>query len=247
MTPAVKRLQSIVGSSVVGLGAPVCSPIGIMPNTNILFGIHEYTVYDPLLPSRYYSSWTDLTGLSGGYPEISTFCPAFTSASLARRFGVSYVLERRGATGPTGGVYVTTIGNEKLFKIPGTGFATVVPLVRGHSSTPRQTDAVVPRVRHLDPGAWQVVTTADHAQDLRLRLTDVPGWQATIDGRPLSLRPYQGIMLQATVPAGHHVVTVRYWPTSFVVGLVLAAVGIFGSVVALSSGPIRRRWHRTFG
>jgi hypothetical protein len=247
-TPAVRHLQRIVGSSVVGLGSDCFqSSIGINANANILFGIHEYAVYDPSLPSAYFSSWTDLTGLPGGFPAFSTFCPAFTSASLARRFGVSYVLEHRGANGPSGGIYVAMVGNEKLFKIPGAGFATVAPLVRGGSSTATQKDAVVPRVRHPDPGTWQIVTTANHAQDLRLRLTDVPGWHATIDGRPLKLRPYQGIMLQATVPAGHHVVIVRYWPTSFVVGVVLAAVGIFGSVVALSSGPIRRRWHRTFG
>ena len=242
-TPAVKHLQRIVGSSVVGLGASVCARgpiIGIIPNANILFGIHEYAVYDPLLPSSYYSSWAGLTGVSGGFPTASSFCPAFTSASLARRFGVSYVLEQRGATSPSGGIYVATIGNEKLFKIPGAGFATVAPLVRGRSSTARQKEAVVPRVRHPDPGTWQIVTTADHVQDLRLRLTDVPGWHATIDGRPLSLRAYEGIMLQATVPAGHHVVTVRYWPTSFVLGLVLAALGILASVVTLSAGPILR-------
>jgi hypothetical protein len=240
--PAVKHLQRIVGSSVVGLGASDCFPtsIGIIADANILFGVHEYAAYDPLLPSRYYSTWTDLTGLSGGFPADSSFCPAFTSASLARRFGVSYVLEQRGAAGPSGGLYVTTIGNEDLYKIPRAGFATVAPIVRGHSSAARPKETVVPRVRHLDPGTWQVVTTANHAQDLRLRLTDIPGWQATIDGRPLSLRPYEGIMLQATVPAGHHVVTVRYWPTSFVLGLVLAALGILASVVALSAGSIRR-------
>ena len=119
---------------------------------------------------------------------LAFFCPAFTSASLARRFGVSYVLEQRGATSPSGGIYVATMGNEKLFKIPGAGFATVAPLVRGRSSTARQKEPVVPRVRHPDPGTWQVVT-GDHVQDLRLRLTDVPGWHATIDGRRPTSEP----------------------------------------------------------
>jgi membrane protein YfhO len=246
-TSAVRQLQRIVGSSVVGLGTSDCfkSELGIIPNSNILFGIHEYAVYDPLLPSTYYSNWQGLTGLSGGFPSVSTFCPAFTSASLARRFGVSYVLEHRGATGPSGGIYVATIGKENLFKIPGAGFATVAPLVPGRSSPVRQADAVVPGVIHPDPGEWKVVTTARYAQDLRLRLTDVPGWQATIDGRPLTLRPYEGIMLQATVPAGHHVVTLRYWPNRFVAGLVLAAIGVLASIAALLSGPIRRHRRRT--
>ena len=113
---------------------------------------------------------------------LAFFCPAFTSTLLARRFGVSYVLEQRGATSPSGGIYVATMGNEKLFKIPGAGFATVAPLVRGRSSTARQKEPVVPRA---DSRTGYVAgrITGDHVQDLRLRLTDVPGWHATIDGR----------------------------------------------------------------
>jgi hypothetical protein len=246
VTPAVKQLQRIVGSSVVGLGRTDCltQGIGIDPNANILFGIHEYAVYEPLLPSSYYTSWTALTGTSAGYSGASRFCPAFTSASLARRFGVSYVLDRHRAPGPSGGVYVTTIADEDLYKIPGSGLATVAPTVQGSSSAHSQIETVVPRVSHPDPGTWQVVTTASHTQNLRLRLTDVPGWHATLDGRPLELRPYGGIMLQATVPAGHHVVSIRYFPTSFILGVVLAALAVVGSVVMLSFRPISRRWHR---
>ena len=245
-TPAVKQLERIVGSSVVGLGQSDClnDNLGINPNANILFGIHEYAVYEPLLPSRYYTSWTALTGTSGGYSLASRFCPAFTSASLARRFGVSFVLDHQGAPGPSGAAYVTTIAHEDVYKIPGAGIATLAPMTQGHSSTDAQEETVVPRVSHPDSGTWQVITTASHAQNLRLRLTDVPGWHATLDGRPLGLRPYGDIMLQATVPAGHHVVTVRYLPTSFLYGLILAAIGVLGSVVLLSFRPISRRWHR---
>ncbi len=247
VTPAITQLRHIVGSSVVGLGKTDClgNSTGIDPNANILFGIHEYAAYEPLLPSNYYSNWADLTGTSGGYSGASRFCPSFTSASLARHFGVSYVLEPHNAPGPSGGVYVTKIADEDLYKIPTSGFATVEAATPHPSSPAGQHETVVSKVRHPDPGTWQVATTADHAQVLRLRLTDVPGWHATIDGRPLGLRPYEGIMLQATVPAGHHVVIVRYFPTSFVLGLVLAAIGVLGSIVALSFRSIARRWHRT--
>lgn len=246
VTPAIKQLQHVVGSSVVGLGQTDClnQGLGIDPNANILFGIHEYAVYEPLLPSHYYTSWTALTGTSGGYSEASRFCPAFTSASLARRFGVSYVLDHHGAPGPSGGVYVATIADEDLYKIPRVGFATVAPLVRGSSSAHGLHESVVPRVDHIDPGTWQITISASHGQNLRLRLTDVPGWHATLDGRPLELRPYGDIMLQATIPAGHHVVNVRYFPTSFIVGVVLAAIAVIGSVVMLSFRPISERWRR---
>ncbi len=238
-TPAVRHLQRVVGSSVVGLGAP-SSSVGILANANVLFGIHEYSVYDPLLPTAYYSSWQKLTGSLGGYPTLSSFSPTITSASLARLFGISYVLEPDGAPGPSGSTYVTNVGKEGLFKVPGAGFATVTPL---HHVSPSAAK-IVHTVTHSGPASWRIVVHAKDAQDLRLRLTNVPGWNATIDGRPLGLRPYKGIMLHATVPAGDHVVTVRYWPSSFTAGLVLAALGVIGSVVALAIGPIRRRRRR---
>jgi hypothetical protein len=73
-----------------------------------------------------------------------------------------------------------------------------------------------------------------------LRLTDVPGWHATIDGRPLALRPFAGIMMQAVIPPGRHVVEVGYWPSRFTAGLVLAALGLVCALVALAAGPVRR-------
>ena len=173
-------------------------------------------------------------------PHSLSFSPTITSASLARLFGISYVLEPDGAPGPSGSTYVTNVGKEGLFKVPGAGFATVTPLHHVNPSAAK----IVHTVTHSGPASWRIVVHAKDAQDLRLRLTNVPGWNATIDGRPLGLRPYKGIMLHATVPAGDHVVTVRYWPSSFTAGLVLAALGVIGSVVALVIGPIRRRRRR---
>ena len=75
-TPAEKTLQSAVGSSLVGLGAKKCflpPGIGIHPNANILFGVHELAVYDPMLPRAYFKSWTEVTGQkldSAGYPLV---------------------------------------------------------------------------------------------------------------------------------------------------------------------------------
>jgi uncharacterized membrane protein YfhO len=74
---------------------------------------------------------------------------------------------------------------------------------------------------------------------LRLRLTDVPGWHATLDGRPLRLERFSAIMLQARIPAGNHTVELQYWPGSFTLGIVLAGC----STVALTGGllVVRRR------
>ncbi len=232
-TPAVRQLQRAVGSSVVGLGKAGCflpPLLGIPVNANILFGVHEFAVYDPLTARVYYSSWGG-PGPAGG-PRVSHYCPGISTVALARRYGVTYVLEPAGTPGPRGSVPVETVGGEGLFRIPGVGVATVT-LLDGRTET-------VP-VDHPAPNSWRMQTTAPVEQVLRLRLTNVPGWHASIDGRPLPLEPFDGVMLQADVPAGHHDIMITYWPTRFTVGLWLAAFGVIIAVGALLWEPIRRR------
>ena len=76
---------------------------------------------------------------------------------------------------------------------------------------------------------------------VRLRLTDVPGWHATIDGRPLPLTTFAGVMLQARVPPGRHTIELHYWPATFTWGIVLAAMAAIGLVAALVIDALRRR------
>jgi hypothetical protein len=48
-------------------------------------------------------------------------------------------------------------------------------------------------------------------------------------------------MLQARVPPGRHHVVLRYWPTAFTAGLVLAAVSAAGLAAAVVIERVRRR------
>ena len=99
-------------------------------------------------------------------------------------------------------------------------------------------------VTNPNPAAVTVHTNAASPQLLRLRLTDVPGWHATLDGKALVLSPYAGIMMQARIPAGRHVIELHYWPTAFAAGIGLAlvsAVALCGVSVAAFLVPRRRR------
>ncbi len=49
-TPAEMALEHAVGSSVVGFGTPCTSQLGILPDSNVVYGVHELDVYDPILP-----------------------------------------------------------------------------------------------------------------------------------------------------------------------------------------------------
>ena len=52
-----------------------------------------------------------------------------------------------------------------------------------------------------------------------------PGWRAAVDGRPAELFPVNGILQGVGVPAGRHLVVVRYDLLSWHLGLVSSTLG----------------------
>ena len=233
--PAVTALQHAVGSSLVGLGNAGNGygglNLGLAPATNVPYGIDEFAVYDPIVPLAYFTSWNALYDTSTGVGGDYDFTPAISSAKVARRYGISYVLEPHGAPGPSGGVFTMRVGNEDLYRIPASSLATLVP---APSATWPATDAAgkpVP-VAWPGPSELRVATHSSSPQVLRLRVSSVPGWKATIDGRPLALTPYLSIMLQARIPPGRHIIVLQYWPNRFTEGLVIAACTVLVLVVA---------------
>ncbi len=235
-TPAVTALQRAVGSSLVGLGNNTYElgglGLGLIPNTNIAFGVNQFAEYDPIAPLSYFSTWYKINHSHPGVQLVYDFVPNIDSATVARRYGISYVLEAHGHAGPSGGVFDTRVGNEDLYRIPGAAEATLVPAT---SSTGwPATDAPGKAVPVVWPGPSQVrvQTNESSPQVLRLRIGSYPGWRATIDGRPLALTPYLSMMLQAHIPPGKHVIELRYWPKRFSQGLVIGACAVVALAVA---------------
>ena len=242
---ALQRHRRVVPGG-AGQGVLLVPPgLGILPNANALFDVQQMAVYDPVLPRAYFSSWRAATGQSGGIRQLSTFCPEVTTADTARLFGIGFVLTAHGAPGPAGGSYVETLGHgpatEDLYKIPGAAAATLTSARSSAGSPSTTTDGKPVPVSHPTPATWSMTTEASSAQVLRLHLTDVPGWRATIDGKPLALVPFSGIMLQAHIPAGRHLVIVRYWPRSFTEGIVLAVASLIALVCAELVSHLRKR------
>jgi hypothetical protein len=169
------------------------------------------------------------------------FCPAVTSASVARQYGVGFVLEKAGAPGPKGAVFDRRVGDEDLYRIPDAGMATLVAAGAGNAKPGPDAHATVLNVSQSDPASLKMVTTGSHVQTLQLHITDVPGWHATIDGRPLSLQRFNGVMLEARIPPGRHVVDLSYWPVAFTVGIVLAVIGVLGLGAAVLAEARRGR------
>ncbi|MGA3149399.1 MAG: YfhO family protein [Acidimicrobiales bacterium] len=223
--------------------------LGIVLNVNVAFQIQEFGAYDPTVPYDYVTAWASVTGqrtpgsASGPvvHPWSNVFCPKVATASAARTFGVGFVLEHLGSPGPRGAVFDKRIGNENLYRIPDVAAATLTRLPPSGHLPADSVKGTPVSVTHPDPASWRVVTHAATPQVLRLHLTDLPGWHGTIDGRPLPLTTYEGIMLQAGIPPGRHIIELTYWPDAFSVGIILAVV----TAVVLASGvateSVRRR------
>jgi hypothetical protein len=241
---ALATLQRLVGSSLVGFGSCTENSFpstGLVPDVNLAYGVSEFAAYDPILPRSYHTSYGETTGISTVVlPPFGLFCPEINSVFLARLYGVSFVIEPPGAPGPPGTRRVAVLEGEGLYAVPDSGRATLVPLdAKGPS--------VVQRSSRPSPTTWRIKVTATRASLLELRISNVPGWQAEIDGRPLHLVPFDNAMLEANVPSGHYVVTLRYWPKAFSIGLVLAATAVLllAGALIVAALRIRRSRHRS--
>jgi len=253
VTPAVATLQHTVGDAVVAMGPCRLMPFsypysveqGIRPDANIAYGVHEFAAYEPPLTKTYYESWSSLSGqaITNKDRRVGVFCPQISDAREARIYGVRYILVPRRGPAPRGTVLDRSIGGERLFRVPGAAQATVVPRPDPGARVPldaRGTPVAVDR-----PGAatWRMVTDVGGPALLRLRLTAVPGWQATLDGRPLAVGSWsRGAMVEVDVPPGRHVVELHYWPDLFTIGIVMAGVVVVAfATAALVVGTRRRR------
>lgn len=71
----------------------------------------------------------------------------------------------------------------------------------------------------------------------------VPGWTATLDGRPAEILRGNGVFQCLWIPAGDHVVETQYLPRSFVLGSVLSGLSLV--LLAWLAARLPRRAHGT--
>ena len=196
-----------------------------------------------LLPLRTLAESRDRTPPS--LSALGMLCVRISTLAEARVYGVQYVLEPARHYGPRGTERVGRAGTEQIYGVPGSGEATTVPLPASGPAPPTAALGTPTVVGHPDDTTWHLVVDPKVTSLLRLRLTDVPGWHATIDGHNLALGPWASdSMLEARVPAGRHVITVHYWPQAFSYGLIVAAVSGGALLLDASGGVVVARRRR---
>lgn len=248
-TSGESALQRAVGTATVGFGS--CpglddyADLGILPEANVGYGVHELAFYDTAVaPSTYYTSWARATGTAPDPNVDGVFCPAVTTVALARRYGVAYLLEPPGQAGPPGSVPEGTVGDEGLFFVPGAAPATLGPVAPSPPAGGPDGTGTPVTVTHPDDATWRMAVHAPAESTLYLRVTDVPGWRATVDGRPVPVRRWDSVMVQVTVPAGDHDVVLTYWPQRLTLGLAIAGVTAAALVIAAVTGWFLARRRR---
>jgi hypothetical protein len=235
VTPAIARLKAVVGSGLVGLdtGTPTQSqtmePVGFYPDANLGYGVAEYAGHDPLIPQAYFTS-------RGGMSYVE---PDIDSAALAREYGIAWILQEPGTSlpAPPGTRYAGSFAGERLYAVPG---ATRFSLVAGGGSGASRP---VSSIEHPVTSSWTLTIDASAPSQLVMRVTDLPGWHASIDGRALTLSRYKGLMLEAAVPAGPHVIHLWYLPTRLVIGTWLA-LATLAALLAWAIWPLAWRRRR---
>jgi uncharacterized membrane protein YfhO len=67
-----------------------------------------------------------------------------------------------------------------------------------------------------------------------------PGWSCTLDGKPHRIEPASpGLFWHTEVPAGHHVVEMRFEPFGLQIGIILSLLSL--GAVAIGTLMLRRR------
>ena len=110
----------------------------------------------------------------------------------------------------------------------------------GLPSTPMETaELEVVRVS-LGRDRVDAVVRTDRDAVVVASVANYPGWSATVDGEGVEIVTADAAFMGIPVPAGEHVVTLRFSPRHLGSGLLLAAVGAALAVLLLSAGFRRR-------
>jgi hypothetical protein len=198
--------------------------VGFYPEMNIPFGVDELAMYDPIIPQSYFDAWPVPNAAQVSH-EVDLFSPDIDTVALAHRYGVSYVLALPGEKAPPGMRRVATAADEALYVVAGSSQFSFVP------SGMRPAAATVISTSHPADNRYVVQVAVAHTTRLAVRITDVSGWHAYADGRPLPIDRYDGGLLRVEVPKGTHTVELNYWPKELTEGLLLAGAAMLGLIL----------------
>jgi hypothetical protein len=91
----------------------------------------------------------------------------------------------------------------------------------------------VSRFTFHSPQSLSVQVNTSSSALLLLSEIHYPGWQATISGQPAPLLRADYVLRAVPVPAGEHMVELKFRPLTFIVGAIISALTLFVIIVGL--------------
>jgi len=242
---AIRFLQTHQGHARV-----VASATTMPPNVAERYGLRDArTGSDVLFTRRYLDLWTGLGGVGAGEKFFLAYSPQ--AQRLASLFAIRYVLippaERfpgwlqPALTTPGGTVGLNRTALPRAWVAygwrPAAGRSQALAMTVAASTTQALDSPVIegaPSPPVKDPpaaGPAQVLSDGPEGVTLRavatrpgfLVLDDsaYPGWDASLDGRPVKWLPANENFRAVAIPAGRHVVSFRYAPRSVLIGAII--------------------------
>ncbi len=247
-TDSMTTLQAIVSGHLVGdgplpawyIGPTRSSPLdAFTPETNIPYGIDYFGAYDPMLQKSYLSSWSNVALQLAPLNGMGWFVPSFDTAKIARVYGVRYLISIVNAHGKV----IIPPGTTSVFEEPGYDidmvpnshrFTLVNPSSILHSAEVGSNQfGKVQSWYWTSNNSLTIYIDARHEALLLARITSVPGWHATINGKPAKLSVALDTMLSLNVPTGKSIIRLTYWPSGLTDGIILAGVAFLILIVLL--------------
>jgi hypothetical protein len=113
---------------------------------------------------------------------------------------------------------VADLPGGRLYRVPDSGRFTL---------TAAGTTSVI-AATHPDDNVYRLSVNAPIPGTLTARITDMPGWKATVDGRAVPVTHLPDDLMSFAVPAGTDTVKLTYLPNHLSTGLAVAVLGGLG-------------------
>jgi membrane protein YfhO len=106
------------------------------------------------------------------------------------------------------------------------------------------TGAAVVEVTQRSPGSVDLEVSAEGAATIVVEQSFQSGWEAAVDGKPVTIQPANVLFQSVQVPEGRHAVTLRYRPASVAIGAATSGAGALALVALLIAALVRPRRQR---
>ena len=226
--------------SVIGETAEHVLPWGVSlfdQNGAMQVGLHSVFGYDSLEPAAHIALASSVPDprstaydvLAARYviapTELEDFVNGDRPLSLLAHQGAAWVYERARPLPVTRLVYdveIITDGGQAVQRVHDPEFDPAATVILDADPTcevgPVPTAQGTAEISQSTPGFWRIATQSDTPAILVLAETAYPGWQVTIDNKPVGMLTAYTTLKAVCVPAGEHAVVWRYKPVVYQVG-----------------------------